>query len=248
MHVHLKNTVTAILGDTHVTGVILKDGVGPRLRSRRRRRGNPAECRCRGPRRAWKSIAASSSATTWRAVRRRDVYAVGECAQHRGRVYGLVAPVWEQVSVLADRLTGRNPRRAVPGIEHLDEVEGRRRRSRRDGRQGAGRGRRRGGQLRGAVARHLQEADRSQQPPRRRHRHGRRGDRARSDPGVSRSPGRWRTAGPSCSSPRSAATGAARAGSRFPTRRRSAIATRSARRRSSKPCWAALARCRRSAT
>jgi len=38
-----------------------------------------------------------------------DVYAVGECAEHRGRVYGLVAPLWEQTQVLADRLTGRNP-------------------------------------------------------------------------------------------------------------------------------------------
>ena len=39
-----------------------------------------------------------------------DVYAIGECAEHRGRVYGLVAPLWEQAQVLADRLTGRNPR------------------------------------------------------------------------------------------------------------------------------------------
>ena len=34
-----------------------------------------------------------------------DVYAVGECAEHRGRVYGLVAPLWEQAQVLADRLS-----------------------------------------------------------------------------------------------------------------------------------------------
>jgi nitrite reductase (NADH) large subunit len=34
----------------------------------------------------------------------RDVYAVGECAEHRGRVYGLVAPLWEQTQVLANRL------------------------------------------------------------------------------------------------------------------------------------------------
>ena len=34
-----------------------------------------------------------------------DVYVVGECAQHRGQVYGLVAPLWEQASVLADHLT-----------------------------------------------------------------------------------------------------------------------------------------------
>lgn len=34
------------------------------------------------------------------------VSALGECAQHRGQVYGLVAPAWEQASVLADVLTG----------------------------------------------------------------------------------------------------------------------------------------------
>ena len=37
-----------------------------------------------------------------------DVYVVGECAQHRGRVYGLVAPLWEMGQVLADHVTGRN--------------------------------------------------------------------------------------------------------------------------------------------
>jgi NAD(P)H-dependent nitrite reductase large subunit len=37
-----------------------------------------------------------------------DVFAVGECAEHRGRVYGLVAPLWEQTAKLADRLSGRN--------------------------------------------------------------------------------------------------------------------------------------------
>lgn len=34
------------------------------------------------------------------------VHAIGECAEHRGVVYGLVAPGWEQAAVLADRLTG----------------------------------------------------------------------------------------------------------------------------------------------
>ncbi|HET6484624.1 MAG TPA: nitrite reductase large subunit NirB [Actinoplanes sp.] len=38
-----------------------------------------------------------------------DIYAVGECAQHRGRLYGLVAPLWDQAKVLADHLTGVNP-------------------------------------------------------------------------------------------------------------------------------------------
>jgi NAD(P)H-nitrite reductase large subunit len=35
------------------------------------------------------------------------IFAIGECAQHRGQVYGLVAPAWEQAGVLADLLTGR---------------------------------------------------------------------------------------------------------------------------------------------
>ena len=44
-----------------------------------------------------------------------DVYVVGECAQHRGQVYGLVAPLWEQAKVLADHLTGRDPAAAYHG-------------------------------------------------------------------------------------------------------------------------------------
>ncbi|MGC4962503.1 nitrite reductase large subunit NirB [Gordonia sp. DT101] len=37
------------------------------------------------------------------------IFAVGECAQHRSEVYGLVAPLWEQAAVLADVITGANP-------------------------------------------------------------------------------------------------------------------------------------------
>ncbi|WP_197517856.1 NAD(P)/FAD-dependent oxidoreductase, partial [Mycobacterium sp. E796] len=44
-----------------------------------------------------------------------DIYVVGECAQHRGQVYGLVAPLWEQAGVLADHLTGANPNAAYHG-------------------------------------------------------------------------------------------------------------------------------------
>jgi len=42
-------------------------------------------------------------------------FAVGECAQHRGKVYGLVDPVYEQARVLADVLTGSNPGAAYAG-------------------------------------------------------------------------------------------------------------------------------------
>ena len=50
-----------------------------------------------------------------RSVDDADIYAVGECAQHRGEVYGLVAPLWEQAAVLADHLTGTNPNAAYHG-------------------------------------------------------------------------------------------------------------------------------------
>ncbi|GAA4942166.1 assimilatory nitrate reductase electron transfer subunit [Nonomuraea thailandensis] len=35
-----------------------------------------------------------------------SVFAIGECAEHDGTVYGLVAPAWEQASVAADVITG----------------------------------------------------------------------------------------------------------------------------------------------
>ncbi len=50
-----------------------------------------------------------------RSVTDLDIYVVGECAQHRGHVYGLVAPLWEQAKVLADHVTGRNPSAAYHG-------------------------------------------------------------------------------------------------------------------------------------
>jgi nitrite reductase (NADH) large subunit len=43
------------------------------------------------------------------------VYAFGECAEHAGKIYGLVAPAWEQAAVLADVLTGANPQARYRG-------------------------------------------------------------------------------------------------------------------------------------
>jgi nitrite reductase (NADH) large subunit len=42
-----------------------------------------------------------------------DVFALGECAEHRGQCYGLVEPAYEQAAVLARRLAGRPA--AYPG-------------------------------------------------------------------------------------------------------------------------------------
>jgi nitrite reductase (NADH) large subunit len=50
-----------------------------------------------------------------RSVDDSGIYVVGECAEHRGRVYGLVAPLWEQAQVLADHLTRQNPHAAYHG-------------------------------------------------------------------------------------------------------------------------------------
>jgi len=36
------------------------------------------------------------------------IYSVGECVEHRGQVFGLVAPLWEQAKVCAARLAGRD--------------------------------------------------------------------------------------------------------------------------------------------
>jgi nitrite reductase (NADH) large subunit len=35
-----------------------------------------------------------------------NIFAVGECAEHRGQCYGLVAPIWEMCRALAETLTG----------------------------------------------------------------------------------------------------------------------------------------------
>jgi nitrite reductase (NADH) large subunit len=43
------------------------------------------------------------------------VFALGECAEHNGTVYGIVPPIWEQCQVLADVLTGTNPQARYRG-------------------------------------------------------------------------------------------------------------------------------------
>ena len=43
------------------------------------------------------------------------VYAIGECAEHAGRTYGIVTPAWDQATVLADVLTGANPQARYRG-------------------------------------------------------------------------------------------------------------------------------------
>ena len=114
IEVHTKARTTAVMGDDKVRGVYLLDhpllecdmvvvaaGIRPNI-----------------------DLAVTSGFTVERAiivddqmrtVDDPDVYAVGECVQHRGEVYGLVAPLWEQAVVLADHVTGADPAAAYHG-------------------------------------------------------------------------------------------------------------------------------------
>jgi nitrite reductase (NADH) large subunit len=58
-----------------------------------------------------------------RSVDDTDIYVVGECAQHRGEVYGLVAPLWDQAVVLADHLTGADPKAAYHGSRNATKLK-----------------------------------------------------------------------------------------------------------------------------
>jgi nitrite reductase (NADH) large subunit len=108
IHVHTEARSSAVTGDERVTAVTLADG-----------RSIPCDLVVVAAGiRPNVELALTSGFTVERAivvddqlrtVEDPDVYAVGECAQHRGQVYGLVAPLWEQAKVLADLLTGHDP-------------------------------------------------------------------------------------------------------------------------------------------
>jgi len=112
--VHCGAATTAVLGEDRITGLRFADG---------------SELGCdmvvvAAGIRPNAALAADCGLTVERAVVVDDrmrtvddphVYAVGEVAQHRGRVYGLVAPLWEQAQVLADHLTGVDETSAYEG-------------------------------------------------------------------------------------------------------------------------------------
>ncbi len=114
VHVHTLAATTRILGEDSVTGLEFKDGttldcdmvvistgVKPNAEI-----GHEAGLTVE------RAIVTNNQ---MQSVDDPDVYVVGECAQHRGRVYGLVAPLWEMGQVLADHITGRNTSAAYHG-------------------------------------------------------------------------------------------------------------------------------------
>jgi nitrite reductase (NADH) large subunit len=106
-------TIESVYGEERVRGIILDDGtnlaadmivlacgVRPRI-DVAKRSGLPVN----------KGILVNDSLAT--AVP--SVYAFGECAEHRGKLYGIVTPVWEQAAVLADVLSGSKPQSRYRG-------------------------------------------------------------------------------------------------------------------------------------
>ena len=114
IHVHLGKSTSAVLGDERVTGLEFKDGetldcdmvvISAGIRPNAeigREAGLTVE----------RAIVVDDQ---MRSIDDPDIYVVGECAQHRGKVYGLVAPLWDQGVVLADHITGRKPHAAYNG-------------------------------------------------------------------------------------------------------------------------------------
>ncbi len=114
MRVHLRKNTTAILGGEKVEGLVFADGtsfdcdlvviatgISPNV-----------EIRARSGLTVERAIVVDNQ---MRAIDDPNIDVVGECAQHRGNVYGLVAPLWEQAKVLADQITGANPQAAYHG-------------------------------------------------------------------------------------------------------------------------------------
>ena len=84
-----------------------------------------------------------------------DIFAIGECAEHRGICYGLVEPAYEQARVLARHLAGREA--CLCRQRRRDQPEGLRR-QRVFGRRFHGRRRQRDHRALRHQPRHLQEA------------------------------------------------------------------------------------------
>jgi nitrite reductase (NADH) large subunit len=107
MFVRTGRTIEAILGEERVEGVVLDDG-----------RVLPADmlvlaCGVR-PRVDLASgcglpVNLGILVNDVMATEAPGIYALGECAEHAGKTYGLVAPAWEQAAVLADVLSGTSP-------------------------------------------------------------------------------------------------------------------------------------------
>ena len=114
VNVHLRKSTVAVLGEQTVSGLAFKDGdvldcdmvvISAGIRPN-------SEIGMRAGLTVERAIVVDNH---MRAVDDMNIYVVGECAQHRGQVYGLVAPLWDQAKVFAEQITERNPQAAYYG-------------------------------------------------------------------------------------------------------------------------------------
>ncbi|HTU99439.1 MAG TPA: nitrite reductase large subunit NirB [Luteitalea sp.] len=107
VHLHLEKATSGVLGDGRVAGLRFSDG-------------STLDCDLvvvAAGIRPNVALAAQAGLDVGRGVIVGDdlatsdphVFAIGECSEHRGQTYGLVAPLWEQARVLAERLAGVSP-------------------------------------------------------------------------------------------------------------------------------------------
>ena len=114
LHVHTDKATSEILGQEKVEGLLFKDGsrlecdlvvVAAGIRPN-------AEIGLRAGLAVERAIVVNDH---MQSVDDKSIYAVGECAQHRGLVYGLVAPLWDQAKVFADHVTDHDRTAAYHG-------------------------------------------------------------------------------------------------------------------------------------
>ncbi|WP_026257264.1 FAD-dependent oxidoreductase [Actinopolymorpha alba] len=104
VRVRLDAVTTAVIGEDRVRGVVLEDGsripadllviacgVRPKI-----------DLAVKAGLQVNRGIVVDDSMRTSDP----SIYAIGDCAEHRGRVYGLVAPAWEQARVAAEVICG----------------------------------------------------------------------------------------------------------------------------------------------
>ena len=116
VRLHLKKRANTVLGNGHVTGLAFQDGsafdcdmivistgIRPNVELAKQT-GLAVD----------QGILVNDDLSCQNAL---NVYALGECIQHRGQTYGLVAPIWEQAQVLADHLTSESAQALYQGSQ-----------------------------------------------------------------------------------------------------------------------------------
>ena len=118
VQVHLGRTVTEVLGNQRVTGLAFSDGASLDcdLIVIQEHFQPDIEIGIRAGLTIENAIVVDKH---MRSVDDHDIYAVGQCAQHRGKVYEFVVQLWEQAAVCAQHITGRGRQLGFRGSHSL---------------------------------------------------------------------------------------------------------------------------------